>query len=636
MFDLNVRLQAAALLFVTVILIDFFRSKKIPTKANRNFQVMLMLTVVNLIFDITTVYTITHMDTVPETFNIIAHKALYISIAAVVQSFYKYVCALDCDKGTENKIFTYLKDLPFAAAAISALVFDVWFYCDGEKHAYSQGSAVITTFLFVGIQLAIIIYTTIKIRIPRSSKIMILSGIAVWITICVIQYFVPYMLLTGLGISIMMAFVYLSFENPAEYVDHETGCYNRFALDCVLREKMHSAKSFVIINVVMDELSMVISRFGYGAGHALMTELGEFLSGLADRRVYIFRDNSFVIFVNSRSRAEDICGSISSRLEKMWEVKDTLISVKSHADVLEFPDFAHNYDEVNDTLKYASDHAEQDKTINFIGESCVSGYKRETEILYLLRDAVKTDGFDVFYQPIYCASERKFSSAEALVRMKNCGTLGYISPEEFIPIAEKNGLIMSIGRLVLRKVCAFAKEHSLTELGIKYIEVNISGVQIVNNELPDIIGDVLEEYKVKPQFINLEITETAAVNSAEQMKINLRKIKNGGCSFSLDDFGTGYSNLSKVADSSFDLIKLDKSLIWPCFDESAGVGSSYKARVILCNVISMIRQLHMNIVAEGVETKEQADELISRGVNYLQGYYYSKPLSEEDFIKFIT
>ena len=634
MFELNIRLQTAALLFVAVILFDFFRSRKVPTTANRNFRLMIILTVVNLIIDITTVYTITHMDIIPDSVNVAVHRLLYISIAAVVESFGCYVSSLDSDKGAENHIMALLRHLPFTCAVICAFLLDVWFYTDNVSYAYSQGAAVISTFIFVGIQILLIMAETVKIRIERSNKVMIFAGVLVWIAVCVIQYFVPQLLLTGLGISVMLLFVYLSFENPAEYIDRRSGCYNRYAFDSVLREKMHSSKSFFIINTVIDELSIIIARYGYGSGHRLMNELGAFLMERSDK-VYIFHDNALAFFTDSRSEAEELCRRIEARLSGTWTIKGTPIPVKSHADVLEFPDFAHNFDEINETLKYASEHVSSDKIINIIDNGCVAGYKRETAVLFALREAVKNDNFEVYYQPIYNAQKKKFTSAEALVRMKNSGNLGYISPDEFIPIAERNGLIMEIGQIVFNQVCRFIKEKALAEKGLEYIEVNISGVQITNDELPDQLSSTLEKYSIEPGFINLEITETAAVQSQQKMKINLTRIKDNGCTFSMDDFGTGYSNLSSIADASFDIIKLDKSLIWPCFDQSLSVKEQLKSRVIMCSVISMILELNIAIVAEGVETAEQAEELISRGVTFLQGYYYSKPLPAEQFCNFI-
>ena len=623
MFELNIRFQLAALIFVAVILFDFLRSKKIPTVANKKFRVVIICTVINLFCDITTVYTITHMDTVPDTVNKIAHRALYISIAAVVQSFYKYICALDSDKGTENKIVSALCNLPFAAAVASALFLKIYFVCDNEKYAYSQGAAVVAMFFFVGILLLIIISTTVRIRIPAENKIMILCGVGIWITVCIIQYFVPNLLLTGLGISVMLLLVYLAFENPGEYTDHQTGCYNRFAFDSVLNEKMHSEKPFVI-----DELDAVITRFGYAESHRLMKEMADFLTSLSSKNVYVYRDDCFAFFSDNEGTTETVCCAIRKRLGGTWVLQGMPVAVSAHADVLRFPDFAHNCAEVNDILKYAGEHVESGKPVNVIDKKCADGFKHETELVALLKNAVENDGFDVYYQPIYNLEKEKYTSAEALIRLSDTGSFGQVSPDEFIPVAEKNGLITDIGNIVLKKVCRFISGNRINELGIDYVEVNLSGVQIVNSSLPDDIMAVLNEHNVPSHFLNFEMAETA--ETSNHMAVNIHRIRSGGSGFSLEDFGKVGSGLSKITDNGFDIIKLDKSLVQPCLDRE-----NKKAGIILESLIGMIRQLGIEIAAEGVETEEMANELISDGVNYLQGYYYSRPLSEGKFLEFI-
>ena len=620
MFELNIRFQLAALIFVAVILFDFLRSKKIPTVANKKFRVVIICTVINLFCDITTVYTITHMDTVPDTVNKIAHRALYISIAAVVQSFYKYICALDSDKGTENKIVSALCNLPFAAAVASALFLKIYFVCDNEKYAYSQGAAVVAMFFFVGILLLIIISTTVRIRI--------LCGVGIWITVCIIQYFVPNLLLTGLGISVMLLLVYLAFENPGEYTDHQTGCYNRFAFDSVLNEKMHSEKPFDIISVVIDELDAVITRFGYAESHRLMKEMADFLTSLSSKNVYVYRDDCFAFFSDNEGTTETVCCAIRKRLGGTWVLQGMPVAVSAHADVLRFPDFAHNCAEVNDILKYAGEHVESGKPVNVIDKKCADGFKHETELVALLKNAVENDGFDVYYQPIYNLEKEKYTSAEALIRLSDTGSFGQVSPDEFIPVAEKNGFITDIGNIVLKKVCRFISGNRINELGIDYVEVNLSGVQIVNSSLPDDIMAVLNEHNVPSHFLNFEMAETA--ETSNHMAVNIHRIRSGGSGFSLEDFGKVGSGLSKITDNGFDIIKLDKSLVQPCLDRE-----NKKAGIILESLIGMIRQLGIEIAAEGVETEEMANELIADGVNYLQGYYYSRPLSEGKFLEFI-
>lgn len=636
MFGMNIRFQIAAVVICGVILLDFLRSKKIPTATNKNFTVMIVLSLINLAFDITTVYTITHMDEIPEAVNLFAHRGLYLTISSVVQAFYYYVRSLDSDRVTENKLLIILLNLPFVAAGASALFLPVSFYTDGNMQAYSEGKAVEFLFLAVALQLAVIFVCIIRNKIPTGDKIMLLLGIFFWIVVCLIQFFLPHIFLTGFGIAVMLMFVYLSFENPAEYIDRQTGCCNRYAFDCVLREKMLSAKPFSIINIVFDEMDLVVSRFGYSAGHGVMKQAGLFLSSQLGKGAYIFRDNSVAFFCTTRDDQENAEKSVSERLGMAWTVGDIPIMVRSHADVLRFPDFAHNSFEVNNTLKYACENNDPEGCsgiINHIDQNCVNSIHRQTQINELLKSAVNGDGFEIYYQPIYSAEEKACTAAEAFVRLKDNYTLGYISPAEFIPIAEQSDIIMDIGYIIFEKVCRFISENDLGKRGLKYIDVNISQVQAVNSELPDRLSEIMERYGIQPGYINLEITETTAAQSQKAMETNIKRLKELGVSISMDNFGTGCSNLAHMSENAYNLIKLDKSLIWSCFDPESGepLPENGKSYVILSSAIALMRRLDTQTTAVGIETKKQAQYLAGKGIQYLQGYYFSKPISEQEF-----
>jgi EAL domain-containing protein (putative c-di-GMP-specific phosphodiesterase class I) len=236
----------------------------------------------------------------------------------------------------------------------------------------------------------------------------------------------------------------------------------------------------------------------------------------------------------------------------------------------------------------------------------------------------------VVYQPIYDVAKKCFRSAEALVRLTDTQTIGFISPEEFIIIAERIGLIMDLGRIVFEKVCAFSATHQLYNEALDYIEVNLSGIQCVHPDLPRQLEAIMKQYDIPPAFLNLEITETASVESGEMLDRNMIDLRKLGCSFSMDDFGTGYSNLSKMSEVVYDLVKIDKSLIWPCFTEN-----NEKSLAILKNMINMLLELNVKIVAEGIETKEMQDFLVAQNITYLQGYFFSRPIPEEEFLHFL-
>jgi EAL domain-containing protein (putative c-di-GMP-specific phosphodiesterase class I) len=165
------------------------------------------------------------------------------------------------------------------------------------------------------------------------------------------------------------------------------------------------------------------------------------------------------------------------------------------------------------------------------------------------------------------------------------------------------------------------------------MEVNLSGLQSVDAALPEQMTQLLRKYSLNPNIVNLEITESIAITSSFMLKKNMDELKKIGCTFSMDDFGTGYSNLSQMAKVDYELIKIDKSLLWPCFDKNNPVQAN--AKIILDNMITMILSLGKKIVVEGVETKEQLDYLEKMGVTYIQGYYFSKPLPAADYLKFL-
>jgi len=201
-------------------------------------------------------------------------------------------------------------------------------------------------------------------------------------------------------------------------------------------------------------------------------------------------------------------------------------------------------------------------------------------------------------------------------------------PGVFIPVAEKTGLIIELGKVVFRKACIFLKENNLIEKGIKYLEINLSAVQCVKEELAEQYIGIMEELKIDPKTINLEITESAALSSKEILLKNMNRLIEYGVEFSLDDFGTGYSNLNYILELPISIVKFDRQMTNSYFE-------SEKGKLIMEATINMIKAVGTKIVSEGVETKNQLDVLEKVSIDYIQGYYFSKPVSGSDFLELI-
>jgi EAL domain-containing protein (putative c-di-GMP-specific phosphodiesterase class I) len=223
---------------------------------------------------------------------------------------------------------------------------------------------------------------------------------------------------------------------------------------------------------------------------------------------------------------------------------------------------------VIELLDFAEDAETYSRSVGFvrrIDDMAREKRIRHRQILHVVSEAIKNDGIEMYYQPIYSLEQKKFTNAEALVRLKDNDTIGFISPEEFIPLSEKKGMIMPLSSLIFNHVFNFMSENNLKRKGVNHIEVNLSGLQSVDANLPKLMKSLLMKHNIAPDCVNLEITESIAVTSGYMLKKNMDELRKFGCSFSMDDFGTGYSNLSRIAKADFEMIKIDKSLLWPCF-----------------------------------------------------------------------
>ena len=244
----------------------------------------------------------------------------------------------------------------------------------------------------------------------------------------------------------------------------------------------------------------------------------------------------------------------------------------------------------------------------------------------IIDTALEEDEIEVYYQPIINMKEKKFKSAEALVRL-NSKKYGFINPVLFIPYAEKNGKISDIDTIVMKKVFKFISSDEYKNLGLDYIEINLSMVDCMDNTLADRIISLMKEYNIDSKSINLEITESYDSLNNEASKENIKKLEAYGINFSLDDYGTGYSNIERFSKFPIKIVKIDKSLVDLANEESM--------KLVLKNTFKLISELNRETVVEGVETEEQVVMFEELGCNYIQGFYYSKPLPLNDFISFI-
>lgn len=248
------------------------------------------------------------------------------------------------------------------------------------------------------------------------------------------------------------------------------------------------------------------------------------------------------------------------------------------------------------------------------------------EIEEIIKNAITNDGFEVYYQPIYSTTDDKVNSAEALIRLKD-KKYNYISPENFIPAAEKNGMIIQIGDFVLDSVCKFIASENFKQAGLDYIEVNLSVYQCMEPDLVYKVQNCVNKYGISPKQLNFEITESASEQGAIILK-NIAKLSELGFHFSLDDYGTGYSNIRRIITLPLNIIKFDKTFVREA--------KNPQMKIVIKNSIDMIKEMNKKIVVEGIETSEMLETFSDLSVDFIQGYYFSKPLPENEFCNWLN
>ncbi|MET0092506.1 MAG: EAL domain-containing protein, partial [Sedimenticola sp.] len=245
-----------------------------------------------------------------------------------------------------------------------------------------------------------------------------------------------------------------------------------------------------------------------------------------------------------------------------------------------------------------------------------------------LRLAIKRDEFQVYYQPQYSLADGQLVGAEALLRWKH-SELGYVSPIKFIPLAESVGLILSIGEYVLRESCTQMKSWLEAGHALGRIGVNVSGQQIQRGNFVQTVRNILEETGLEPQYLELEIAESFIMEQANEAITVLEELRSLGVTLAIDDFGTGYSSLNYLKRLPIDKLKIDRSFINDIPHDSNDMA-------IAKAIIALGKTLQLKVIAEGVETEEQEAFVCIEGCDEVQGYYYSRPVPETEFVEFLA
>ncbi len=421
------------------------------------------------------------------------------------------------------------------------------------------------------------------------------------------------------------------------YYDGLTGLPNRQhfqqTLDTAIDEGGPDGDEFAILFVDLDRFKRINDTLGHSMGDALLRSVAERLreclgigEGAPVTDLARLGGDEFVALLRGTdaAAASAIANSVVTALSRPMQCEDHRLVVTPSIGITMYPQDGRTSEDLlmnADSALYRAKSSGRN-THRFYSDTMRIRSMHRLDLENELRDATATGQFSLHYQPKVDVHTWSIVGVEALIRWQH-PERGWISPAEFIPVAEESGLIVPIGSWVVREACRQIAQWRDTPLKDVRVSVNISSEQIYTDELMDTVSNALTANRVSPELLELEITESLLMRDVESTVETLREFKELGLAISIDDFGTGYSSLSYLTRFPIDTLKIDKSFVQDLHIDSDDAA-------ICAAILAMARKLNLNVVAEGVEISEQLEFLRGHGCHQIQGYLFSKPLPADE------
>jgi len=420
--------------------------------------------------------------------------------------------------------------------------------------------------------------------------------------------------------------------------DFLTGLPNRLQLqqqlDQILTDAARMQRRVAVICVGLDDFKGVNEQYSYQAGDQLLLATADRLRAHSGRLGALARlggDQFALVQANIEEpyKAAELAQHILDDLAAPFALDAREIRLRATIGITLFP-------EDGDSTEKLLQKAEQTMTLaksrsrnryQFYVASVDSEMRRRRELEKALREALAHNQLFLVYQPQISYRDHRIVGVEALLRWQH-PEFGFIPPDQFIPLAEQNGTIVSIGEWVLDQACAQLREWHDQGFTHLRMAVNLSTVQLHHSELPRVVSNILQMYRLPPRSLELEVTETGLMEDISTAAQHLLSLRQSGALIAIDDFGTGYSSLGYLRSLPLDKIKIDKSFVKDLLEDEDDA-------TIVRAVIQLGKSLGMQVIAEGVETAEQEAYIIAEGCHEGQGYYYSRPLPARDLLTFL-
>lgn len=613
-----------ALILLWVIFSGLHKNNVSAGNASRLFTISLFT---NILFALSNIFIgilDTYVVSAPLLIHGFVHSVYYLFACLMVYLYARYILTKfigSCKHTASGHAFFVLLDAILVICLIlcltspkTGLVFSF-----DEAGRYCQGPIWIICYIEVGLMSLTLFISMAVCRTRASASLMNMMIILVPLVFFIVafRFVFPQILFEGMAGAVTALFLFQHYQTNSLETDFLTRLGNLNSMSATIDRLNQRQQHIQVILLSLRNFSNINGTYGYEFGNTLLSELARWLERFYHGNTQLFRFGavSFVIILpyESQTVSEEQLHRLIDAFPKNWTISGNRLGLSPFFADLCFLE-RYNTTQVMEELDYARKKVKYSTLDHMHFDALLyTQLQRKKYIIQYLDQSIRTERFDVWFQPILCTGNDCFCSAEALVRLQDSDGV-FIAPDEFIPIAEETGQICAINEIVLDRVCRFLSDNP--QLPISSVSVNLTLAQLQSPDFPEHLNQKCSRYGIEHTRIGLELTERMLISEVGAIHDNLVTLHNLGYRLLLDDFGTGYSNFSNVLQHPLEKIKLDKSLLWE-------TGSDYH---VIKMLIDLFHQNGQKVVIEGVESAAQCRFLLEHHADFLQGYYYSRPL----------
>lgn len=618
----------AALGVLLIILMDFLRKRRIEDANNRIFSFFIVLGLFDVAFDIIT--TALMAETYPEmaVFSQFILTLFYLMQVCMPCAMLNYTLTLRTCSKQKLVRKSILSIIPAGVMAVIVLLngFTGSLFVFDAAGVYHRGPWYYLTYGYaIAYGLLVVIGTLTHLSELTPKKILVIFEYIFIEFVCVLVQAATGLLTTGFGIALGILVLYMTINNPTGFIDSLTSAYNNEYFRLWMRERIMEKNEIHLLVVKLRTLRQINKTYGTELSDELLVSVVKYLHTIGPN-VFRISGSQFAVACSSLADYEIHRRNLRDYLNDSLTVHGENILCPAaicgiiNAGELGEGNILENYIEhlvsltpvTNETVLIQSD------------EHTLKGFRYEQEIEHFLQSAIENDLFEVWYQPVYSLADGRFASLEALSRLRH-PSLGPVSPDVFISIAERSGQIDRIGLLQFARICRFVDSHRELMDEVKNIKFNLSPVELLRTGHVARLIALIRKYNLPTSFFQFEITETVATEYNDSLISIIREMKAAGINICLDDFGSGYANLNTVLRLPFSCVKLDRSML-------RGITEGNQFASFYRSLVSILKNLGFVVISEGVEEEAEVNLLRSWGVDMIQGYYFSRPLPTKELL----